>query len=243
MLCTCSCVFIYSTKLHHFEFHMLICMQRKWYVSLTTTRTVSTELSESKCSWLIIDWQTMQNYTQQTGSAHPNYEYILIPRVRVQHVRYVLFTTTTLAQHCVRQVCLLALSSASLGASTLHFDDCTARAGGSVVHFIFHCALATSQVHLKFAGVGNGGALIVAWHHTWPASYPTTTNNNNPLFQTWRYNIHSVHSKWKHNMSWWASVYCVGGIFFQFPCLSDCIVGVRVFHRWHYFQTSRDHTW
>ena len=36
---------------------------------------------------------------------------------------------------------------------------------GSVIHFIFYCALATSQVHPK--------SVIVAWPHTWPASYPT----------------------------------------------------------------------
>ena len=48
-----------------------------------------------------------------------------------------------------------------------------APADGSVIHFIFHCALATSHVHPKYAGLGNSGALIVAWPHTWPASYPT----------------------------------------------------------------------
>ena len=48
-----------------------------------------------------------------------------------------------------------------------------APAGGNVIHFIFHCALATSQVHPKSAGLGNCGVLIVAWPHTWPASYPT----------------------------------------------------------------------
>ena len=82
----------------------------------------------------------MQNYIQQTDSAHPNYQYIVIIRVRTQHVQVVL-TSTTLAQHCARQVCLLALplTSASL------------------------CALATSQVHQKTAGLGNCGALIVAF--------------------------------------------------------------------------------
>ena len=46
-------------------------------------------------------------------------------------------------------------------------------AGGNVIHFIFHCALATSQVHPKSAGLGLCGALIVAWSHIWPASYHT----------------------------------------------------------------------
>ena len=69
----------------------------------------------------------MHNYIQQTGNAHPNYEYIVIIRVRTQHVQVALLTSTKLAQHCARQVFLvvLALASASLGAST--FDDCTAR--------------------------------------------------------------------------------------------------------------------
>ena len=44
---------------------------------------------------------------------------------------------------------------------------------GHVIHFIFHCALATSQVHPKSAGLGNCGAFIVSWPHIWPASYPT----------------------------------------------------------------------
>ena len=48
-----------------------------------------------------------------------------------------------------------------------------APAGGNAIHFIFHCALATSQVHPKSAGLGNCGALIVAWPHIWPAPYPT----------------------------------------------------------------------
>ena len=48
-----------------------------------------------------------------------------------------------------------------------------APAGGNVIHCIFHCALATPQVHPKSAGLGNCGALIVAWPHIWPASYPT----------------------------------------------------------------------
>ena len=37
-----------------------------------------------------------------------------------------------------------------------------APAGGNVIHFIFHCALATSQVHPKSVGLGNCGALIIA---------------------------------------------------------------------------------
>ena len=46
---------------------------------------------------------------------------------RKKNVQVVLWTSATLAQHCARQVCLLALAltSASLSAST--FDDCTAR--------------------------------------------------------------------------------------------------------------------
>ena len=63
-----------------------------------------------------------------------------------------------------------------------------APADGSVIHFISHCALATSQVHPKSAGLGNCGALIVAWPHTWPASYPTLNTS-------------------------WASASCVGGMF------------------------------
>ena len=63
-----------------------------------------------------------------------------------------------------------------------------APAGVSVIHFIFHCALATSQVHPKSAGLGNCGALIVVWPHTWHASYPTLN-------------------------TCWASASCVGGMF------------------------------
>ena len=109
----------------------------------------------------------MDNYIQQTGNAHLNYEYIVSIRVRTQHVQVVLSTSTTLAQHCARQVCLLALAltSASLSASTLMTARHATPAGGSVIHFIFHCALATSHVHPKYAGLGNGGALIVAWPH------------------------------------------------------------------------------
>ena len=72
----------------------------------------------------------MQKYIQQTGNAHPNYEYIVIIRVRTQHVQVVLSTSTTHAHYCGRQVYLLALARTSaslgqLGAST--FNDCTAR--------------------------------------------------------------------------------------------------------------------
>ena len=55
------------------QFHMLICNIND--LSLTTT-TLSTALSESKCSFyssraeLINDSQTIQNYIQQTGNAH-----------------------------------------------------------------------------------------------------------------------------------------------------------------------------
>ena len=70
----------------------------------------------------------------------------------------------------------------------------TAPAGGNVIHFIFHCALVTSQVHPKSAGLGNCGALIVAWPHIWPASYPI------------------LNTCWASG-----SASYVGGIFFRFP--------------------------
>ena len=101
----------------------------------------------------------MQNYIQQTGNAHQqNYQYIVIIRVRTQHVQVVLSTSTTLAQHCVRKVCLLALAlaltSASLGAST--FDGRTARGTSRWKCHPFHIpsAVATSQVPPK-SGLGN----------------------------------------------------------------------------------------
>ena len=80
----------------------------------------------------------------------------------------VLSISTTLAQHCARQVCLLALelTSAPLVHPHLMAARHAAPAGGNVIHLIFHCALATSQVHPKSAGLGYCGALIVVWPHT-----------------------------------------------------------------------------
>ena len=71
------------------------------------------------CTEFITDWQTMENYIQQTGNAHINCEYIVIIRVSTQRVQVVLWTSTTLAQHCACYVCLLALAltSASLSAA------------------------------------------------------------------------------------------------------------------------------
>ena len=138
-----------------------------------------------------------------------HYQYIVIIRVRTQHVQVVLSTSTALAQQCARKVCLLALTSASFGAST------PAPAGVSVIHFIFHCALATSQVHPKSAGLGNCWALIVAWPHRWPSSYPTLN-------------------------TCWASASCVGGIFFDFI---DLLSEKHQFFTLNGFQNCRDHTW
>ena len=86
----------------------------------------------------------MQKYIQQTGNAHPNYEYI---RVRTQHVQVVLSTSITLAHYCGRQVYLLALALTSaslgqLGAST--FNDCTARGTSRWKCHPFHSPLCIS---------------------------------------------------------------------------------------------------
>ncbi len=93
-----------------------------------------------------------------------------------------------------------------------------AHAGGSVIHFIFHCALATSHVHPKSAGLRNCGALIVAWPHTWPASYPTL-----------------------NTCVGLGVVHLVLAGCFQYPCVSEWIA--PVFHRWHYFLDSSEYTW
>ena len=102
----------------------------------------------------------------------------------------------------------------------LHPHFMTARhaapAGGSVIHFIFNCALATSHVLPKSAGLRNCGALIVAWQNT------------HDLLRT----LLSTHV---------GLVHLVLAGCFQYPCLSEWIA--PVFIRWHFFQNSSDDTW